>query len=241
MNINVSEIIEEKIKEMDENKVIENVIKDTIEKTIIKSFTDALGGWDVKRGIEDKVHEEVMKVVKDMDFQTYNSFMLDTMKQIINGVCREDLCNKAADAFKNMFLCQTKEIKLSSIFKKFREIACDEVDESEKYDRAEDGWHCKLGESSYGWLECELDFEDNNFYSKRDSKIAFSVHRNYDNKKIGTIGILYLDGDDINKSFKLGSLNEVELLLVQAKLNDIPIIIDVEDEDDIDNSFDVDY
>lgn len=241
MNINVSEIIEEKIKEMDENKVIENVIKDTIEKTITKSFTDTLNGWELRNSIKEKVEEEVMKVVKDMDFQTYNSFMLNTMKQIINEVCREDLCNKAADAFKDIFLCQTEEIKLSSIFKKYREIACDEVDESEKWDRAEEGWHYKFEESDLGWFDCELDFEDKSYYGRRESKIAFSVHRKYDNKKMGYIGTLYLDGNNIENHMKIGCLNDVELLLVQAALNKIPIVIDVENEDDIDNSFDVDY
>ena len=240
MNINVSEIIEEKIKEMAENKVIENVIKDTIEKTITKSFTDALGSWEVERGIKEKVHEEVMKVVKDMDFQTYNSFMLNTMKQIINEVCREDLCNKAADAFKDLFLCQTEEIKLSSIFKKFREIACDEVDESEKWDRADEGWHYKFEESSLGWIDCELDYEDKSCYGRRKSKIAFSVHRDLINEKIGYIYTLYLDGKNIEDHMKVGCLNDVELLLVQTILNKIPIVIDVENEDDIDNSFDVD-
>lgn len=41
--------------------------------------------------------------------------------------------------------------------------------------------------------------------------------------------------------FKFVHLNSVELLLVQVAMNEIPVIIDVEDIDDIDTSFDVDY
>lgn len=241
MNINVSEIIDEKLKELEENKVIENVIRDTIEKTITKTFIDALGGWEFRRDLEKKINEEVMKVANNIDFQTYNSFMLDSMKQIINGVCREDLCKKAADAFKDMFLCQTEEIKLSTIYKMYRKIACDSVEESDKWDRAEDGWHCKFDNTEHSWIECELDYEEGTYMYRRDCRIAFTVHRDWKDKKRGSICSLYLDGKNINEKFKLGSLNDVELLLVQATLNKIPIVIDIEDEDDIDNSFDVDY
>ncbi|MDR7811289.1 hypothetical protein [Lacrimispora sp.] len=74
-----------------------------------------------------------------------------------------------------------------------------------------------------------------------DSQITFTIHRDYNDKTKGKILSLYLDGHKIEDKFKLGKLNDVELLLVQAAMNEIPIIIDIEDTDDIDNSFDVDY
>lgn len=241
MNIDVTKIVQDKIDSLQAEGIIEKAITETFEKSIVKAVTDALDSYELKRNIENKVSEQVSKVVADLDFQCYNSFMIEKMSQILNETCREDICEKIEKKFKDLFLCQTTEIKLSSIFEKFRKIACEDVEESEKYDRYGDGWHCKFEQSDYGWIDCELDYEDKSHIYRSDSAISFTVHRSYDNKQIGKISSLYLDGQGIEKKFKFSHLNDVELLLVQAAMNEIPIIIDVEDIDDIDTSFDVEY
>lgn len=242
MNINVSEIVQQKIDSLASERIVEKTITDTFEKTIIKAVEDSLDSYDLRKTIEKKVTEQVSKVVADLDFQSYNTFMIEKMSQIINETCKEDICEKIEKKFKDIFLCQTKEIKLSSIFAKYREIACENVDESDKYDRMEDGWHCKFEiDDTYNWIECELDYEEKNHRYKRDNNIAFTVSRDYQDKTKGKILTLYLDGNKIEDKFKFGHLNDVELLLVQAAMNEIPILIDVEDIDDIDTSFDVDY
>lgn len=241
MNIDITKIVQDKIDSLQAEGVVEKAITETFEKSIVKAVTDALDSYELKRNIEKKVSEQVSKVVADLDFQCYNSFMIEKMSQILNETCREDICEKIEKKFKDLFLCQTAEIKLSSIFEKFRKIACEDVEESEKYDRCDEGWHCKFEQSDYGWINCELDYEDKSHNYRSDSAISFTVHRNWEDKSIGTIGSLYLDGQGIEKKFKFGHLNDVELLLVQAAMNEIPIIIDVEDIDDIDTSFDVDY
>ena len=242
MEINVTQIVQDRIDNLQEEGTVEKAIADTFEKALIQAVTFAIDGYKVKRIIEDKVTEQVSKMAADLDFQSYNSFMIKKMSQILNEVCREDICQKAEKRFKDIFLCQTKEIKLSSVFEKYREIACEKIEEQEKYDRIDEGWHCKCEtDGKYGWIQCELDYEDREHLSILDCNIAFTVHRDFDNRSIGRIYTLYLDGKNINSKFKFGHLNDVEILLVQAVLNEIPIIIDVESTDDIDNSFDVDY
>ena len=242
MEINVTQIVQDRIDNLQSEGTVERAIADTFEKALIQAVTFAIDSYKVKRIIEDKVTEQVSKAAADLDFQSYNSFMIEKMSQILNEVCREDICQKAEKRFKDIFLCQTKEIKLSSIFEKYREIACEEVPEQEKYDRIDEGWHCKCEpDGKYGWIKCELDYEHREHLSILDCNIAFTVHRDFDNRSIGRIYNLYLDGQNINSKFKFGHLNDVELLLVQAVLNEISIIIDVESTDDIDNSFDVDY
>lgn len=242
MNIDVTKIVQDKIDNLDAEGIVEKAIVDTFEKSVIKAVTDSLDSYDLKRTIEKKMTEQVSKVVADLDFTSYNTFMMEKMSQILNETCRKDICQKAEKKFKDLFLCQTEEIKLSSIFKKYREIACEEVDEQDKYDRKDEGWHCKCEvNKKYGWIECELDYKEGSHNYKRDSNIVFTVHRDLHDKSRGKILSLYLDGYKIENKFKFGSLNDVELLLVQAAMNDIPIIIDVEDTDDIDTSFDVDY
>lgn len=243
MNIDVSKIVQDKIDSLAKKGVIEKTITETFEKTITKAVTDSLDSYKLRTTIEEKFTQEVNKVVADLDFQSYNAFMCEKMMQIINETCREDLCEKIEKKFKDIFLCQTKEIKLSEIFKKYRKIACENVDELEKYDRMDEGWHYKLEEDEkYGWIKCELDCEDIDHRYIGDSAIAFTIHRNMKDKTIGKIYTLYLDGERIDKKFNFRRLNDVEIMLVQATMNEIPIIIDITG-DDVDNSWewDIDY
>lgn len=241
MNIDVSKIVQDKIDSLAKEGVIEKTITETFEKTITKAVTDSLDSYKLRTTIEEKFTQEVNKVVADLDFQSYNAFMCEKMMQIINDICREDLCEKIEKKFKDIFLCQTKEIKLSEIFKKYRKIACENVDTSEKWERADDGWHFKLEEDEkFGWINCELDYEDHQHRYKSDNNIAFTIHIDHENKSIGKIYTVYIDGNNIENKFNFGYLNDVEIMVIQAAMNEIPIIIDIT-EDDVDNSWDIDY
>lgn len=239
MNINVSEIVNSKIEEMQESGAVETAISEKVENIILKAFTDSLDSWELRRQIENKVTEQVSSVVADTDFSTYNGYIANKLKEIVEDVCRADLCEKIESTFKNIFLCERKSVKLSEFFEKYREIVCDSVDEHDKYDRQR--FHVKCEEDErYGWLKCELDEEQGN---KRygDVAIRFTVYRNHDNRDVGWIGTAYLDDVNVEKTMKFGRLNDVELMVVRAVLNRIPIEIDVDHDDDIDNSYDVGY
>lgn len=240
MNIDVSKIVQDKIDSLSAEGIIEKTIAETFEKTIVKAVTDSLESYDLRRQLEKKVAAEVNGVVADLDFHSYNSFICEKMMQIINQTCREDLCEKIEKKFKDMFLCQTKEIKLSDIYKAFGKLACENVDESDKRDGADEGWHYKLEESKYGWLDCELDYKNGSHRDRSNSAIAFTVYRNHDDKSRGWISHVYFEGHEINSRFEFWGLNDVKLMLVQAVMNKIPIIIDIA-EYDVDNSWDIDY
>ena len=240
MNIDVSKIVQDKIDSLAQEGSIEKAIQETFEKTILKAVTDSLDSYNLKKTIEQKVTTEVNSVVAELDFHSYNSFMCEKMLQIVNQTCKEDLCEKMEKKFKDLFLCQLTEIKLSDIYKAFGKLACESVDESEKWDRCDEGWHYKLEESFHGWLDCELDYEDRHHRYRSDCAISFVVHKNFDDKSKGWISTVYLDGVDVNKTFTFKNLNGVEIMLIQAVMNRIPIIIDI-DEDDVDNSWDIDY
>ncbi len=241
MKIDISKIVQEKIDELASEKMVEKAITETFEKTIIKAVESSLDSYDLKRTLEKKVTEEVNKVVADIDFKSYNTFMCEKMMQIINDTCKKDLCEKIEKKFKDIFICQTTEIKLSDIFKKYKEIACENVDESEKWDRADDGWYYKFEEDeTYGWINVELDYNDGSHSYRTDSNIAFTIHRSHEDDTKGKIYTVYLDGYKLEDKFNFGYLNEVEIMIVQAAMNEIPIIIDIE-ENNIDNSWDIDY
>ena len=106
MNIDVSKIVQEKIDSLAAEGVIEKAITETFEKTILKAVTDSLDSYTLRHNIEEKMTKQVSKVVEDLDFQSYNSFMIEKMRQIINETCREEICEKAEQKFKDIFLCQ---------------------------------------------------------------------------------------------------------------------------------------
>lgn len=241
MNLDITKIVQDKIYSLEKEGTIEKAIEENLEKTILEAVKDAIYSYKVKKDIQEKMTSEISKVVADTDFNTYNSFMIEKMTQIINEHCREDLCTKIESRFRELFLCQTKEIKLSSIFEKYRAIASENVDESEKYDRSDTGWHFKFEKSDYGYFDCGLGYRDKNYRYKRDCDIAFTVFPDYKDKTKGKIDFVYIDGHALKDKFKFGALNDVELMVIQAAMNEIPIIIDIEDEYEIDNSFDVDY
>jgi hypothetical protein len=54
------------------------------------------------------------------------------------------------------------------------------------------------------------------------------------------LGTIYLEGHEIKDKFKFGHMSNIEMLLVNIVFNETPIEIDIENEDDIDNSYDVD-
>ena len=240
MNIDVSKIVQEKIDSLAASGAIEKAITETFEKTILKAVESSLDSYNLRSTIEEKVTAEVNAVVAELDFHSYNAFMCEKMMEIVNKTCREDLCAKMEAKFKSMFLCETSEIKLSDIYKAFGKIACENVDESEKWDRCDEGWHYKLEENEkYGWFDCELDYGEHIHRYKSDCAIAFTVHRDFRNKTQGFISRVYFEGKDITESFTFKNLNDVEIMLVQAVLNKIPIVLDI-DEYEVDNSWDID-
>ncbi|MDP4224752.1 MAG: hypothetical protein Q8910_00080 [Bacteroidota bacterium] len=240
MNINIGEIVNQKIKEMDENKVVEKAIKDTLENTIIKAVNEALSSWKLKDDIEKKVSKEVSDVVADIGFTAYNSFIAEKVKAITEDVCTKDIAEKIQKTFDNILVIKRDKISLSDIFDKYREWICANTNDKDKYDL--ERYHVKFDDSERGWLDIELSREKMDRYTYKDSDfVRFTVHRNYDNKNIGWISRVELAGEDIEKKLSFKYMNDFQLLLINLAYNKTPVDIDVESEDDIDNSFDVDY
>lgn len=240
MNINISELVGNKLMQLESERKIENAIEETFEKTIVKAVEDALDSYSLKRDIEKKVSDQVSQVVADIDFTSYNGFIVEKMKQIVEDTCRKDLCNKIEKTFTDLFITKEDNIKLSEIFDKYREYVWDTVDESDKYERECFHVKCEVDER-YGWINCELsEIQQSSRYYRSDVDISFTVHRNQDNKNTGWISTVYFKGVGIDKKINFAHMNDVELMLIKIAYNKIPIVIDVEDTDDIENYYDVD-
>ena len=235
--LDIQGIINQKVNEMNESKIFEKTIQETLERTILKAVTDSLDSYTLRKQIEDKLKKQVSVVMDDIGFEGYNSFIVEKLKQIINGTCKKDIEEKIKKTFEDILVLKRESIKLSDIFKSYKEWVCGDTEESEKYD-LEGQFYVKFEKSDYGWYNVELNKEKPERYGDREV-IKFTIHVNRDGS--GWIGNLYISGYNIEKTVSFGYLNEFESLILNLKYNQTPIIIDVEDEDDIDNSFDIDY
>lgn len=154
MNINIGEIVNSKIKEMEENKVVEKLIEETIEKSITTAITGAIDGWTIKRTIEKKVEDGVNGLVNDIGFTSYNTFIADTIKGIMEGVVQEDLKTKIVKTVDDVLLHKRESIKLSEIFEEYRDYLNEELDYQEKYDL--ENFIVEIEDEDRGWITYRL-------------------------------------------------------------------------------------
>lgn len=123
MNIDINAIVNNKLKEMEEN----------IEKAIVKGIKGVLDSYALKRQIEDKIEKQVSEVVKEIGFTGYNSFIAEKVKMITEDVCREDIANKIQKTFNDLLIVKRENVKLSEIFEKYKDYMDENTDEEDKY------------------------------------------------------------------------------------------------------------
>lgn len=238
MNINIGEIVNNKIKEMEENKVVENLIAETIEKSVVKAVSEAIDGYTIKRTIEKKVEKEVCDIVNDIGFTAYNTFIANKVKDITEGTIRKDLEDKIQGTLNGILLNKKENIKLSDLFEMYRDHLNSDTDEHEKYEL--ENFVVEIEDNDRGWITYKLSKEKSK-YSWDKFDIEFIIHENYNDESNGTMWKVKLDGENVDNSLKLGYRSEFENLLVNLMYNETVIEIDVEDEDYIDTSFDIEY
>ena len=236
MNINISEIVDNKIKEMEENKVVETLIAETVEKSVTKAIIDAIDGYSIKRTIEKKIETGVSELVNDIGFTAYNTFIANKVKEITDGVIKKDLEDKIQNNLNGILLNKKENIKLSDLFEMYREQLNNNLDYQEKYDL--ENFVVEIEDNDGGWITYKLSQEKSKYSWDKDG-IEFIIHKKYNDESNGTIWKIKIDGEDVNDVLKPGYRSKFEDLLVNLMYNNTNIVIDVEDEDDIDTSFDV--
>ena len=131
MQIDFSEIVNAKLKQMADEKVIEKQIEQSIESTIIKAVKDACENYSFKRDIEKKIEEQVSEVAVNIGFAGYNQFIADTFSELIGTTLKEDVIQKIKNVFDSLFVRKLESVKMSEIAEKYRETLL-EMGDSEK-------------------------------------------------------------------------------------------------------------
>jgi hypothetical protein len=185
------------------------------------------------------MEKEISEVVSSIGFTAYNSYISEKVKKIVEDTCYSDISDKIQKTFNDILVIKRDSVKISEICKLYRDYICENTDESEKYSL--ESFHVEIKESEYGWLDFTFAKEKSRSYSYGDESIRFTVHKKSTrDSKVGWIGSVYIDGSSIEKDLTFKHMSDVALLLINIYYNKTPIEIDVENEDDIDNSFDID-
>nr|DAV01087.1 MAG TPA: hypothetical protein [Caudoviricetes sp.] len=237
MNINVSQIVTEKLAQLEADGTIKKKIEEALEKTIIEAITSELSSYSFRREIAKQMEDAVSGVAAGCGLAAYNGYIAEKCKAIVQEHFTADIGAKVEKSLKDIMFAKHEGVKLSDIFKKYREWVLSNTDESDKYDR-EEFTHELVEQHDGCWRKYTCRFADRKLYGydKPDIEIRFLEFGGNDE---GSISSLYLNGHNVKETFKLGTITDFEAFILNLYYNDTKIILDPDNVDE-DPCFDID-
>lgn len=242
MNVDVSQIVSDKLAQLDADGIIKRKIEETVEKTVTEAITSELSSYSFRNGISKQVQDSVSKVAADCGFSAYNGFIAQTVKSIVQDLYSTDIAEKVQNALNDVLLQKHENINLSEIFKRYRIWVLENTDEAEKYEHGEYTADLEVKQDgSFTHYTCR--FADHPLESgylggkeRGEIEIRFCV---YGEKQTSTISSLYLNSHNLKDTLKIGTLSAFEAFVANLYYNGTEIVLDTDEVDD-DTSFDVD-
>lgn len=221
MTLDINKIVSDKIKELDENKIIEQAIQSKIESVITSAVDDAFS-YEFSRKISQKIKEQVGDIASSISLSSYNTMVSNTVKNILQAELNEDLANKVQSKVRELCLGSDKAVKLSDIVKKFKEENF-EVDEDYSY--SVKATESKIGSFTYLCFT----FTNDNHDDEGCWKIEFSQYAG----KWTIFEARYKNAvfDRYSGMISVKNHDNFECFLWRCILNNIPIEIDWSPED----------
>lgn len=241
MNIDVSQIVAAKLAQLDEDGTIKRKIEETLEKTIMSAITSELESYSFRSSIQEQLKASVSTIAADCGLSAYNGYIAEKCKAIVQNLFTTDISERVEKSLNDIMFTKYENIKLSDIFKRYREWVLAHTEESEKYER-EKFTHVLEVKEDGSWTEYRCKFADHTLegfgYNKEkpEIEILFMVFRE---RKEASISTLYLNGHYMKDSFKVGRLTDFEAFILNLYYNETKIIMDEEDVDE-DPYFDID-
>lgn len=229
--------------QLEADGVIQKKIEDTLEKVISDAITSEINCYSFREGIGRQLRESVSEVAKDCGLAAYNGFIAQTVKSIIQDRLSADMTSKIEEALNDILVQKHVNVRLSDIFKRYREWVLEHTDEDDKhvYER----YTADLEQSGDGiWKHYVCKFSDRpletghfGYRERADIEIRFAV---YGDKISAKISSLYLNNHDMKDSIKIGALSDFEAFVTNLYYNGTDITLDADYVDD-DTSYDIDY
>ena len=245
MNIDIQALVNAKLKEMEEGKVLENLISNTVESAVTKAVKDAIDGYSIKRIIEDKIEKDVKKGVEAVGFCAYNTIVAEQVKNLIDSVIKDDVAEKVNKIFTEVMINKREKVKLSEIVEEYRKIYEDiDYEEAQELDEGHFRvyWEEDDDRDNFVWYTICFSMKEQ---AERSSSYGYRSYLTGDNeKKIKlrllkykendtTISSAEFEGKDISKMDTLRNMSNFEAFIMNLVLNKTQVEIDIT-EDDID-------
>lgn len=239
MNIDFTEVINNKLQEMAESRVIEKQIEETLEKSITAAVNDALGNYSFRSKLEKMMSEQISGIAESIGLTGYNQFIADTFSNIANNVLKEDIKQKISGAFENIFLKKLESIKLSEIVNRYREMLLDSLDDDEKYSH-DNSFHVlidKREDDSFSHVTVELGIETG-YRANDEYGLKLSLMK-YRDEAYSVTSVTYGD-NNLREMSKLRYISDFEAFAAGLYFNKTKIEVDIE-EYDVNTSLGLDY
>ena len=241
MNIDVSQIVQAKLAQLDADGTINRKIEETLEKTIMSAISSELESYSFKHAIQEQMKDAVSNIAADCGLSAYNGYIAEKCKVIVQNLFTTDISERVEKTLNDIMFTKHENIKLSDIFKKYREWVLAYTDESEKYER-ETFTHELEVEEDGAWTKYCCKFADHTLegygYSKEKPDIEINFHC-FQDRKESKISTVFLNGHYMKDSFKVGPLTDFEAFVLNLYYNETKIILD-EDDVEEDPHFDID-
>ena len=239
MELDISKIVADKIKDMEDSGALQRKIEEGIEKTVYGAIEDTFGGYEFSRKIKTKVSESIDVIIPDIGFTAYNQMILNKIRQIMEVELNNDVAAKIENSINSIFSLRHDGIKLSEIFKEYRQWVNADKDHDEKVDR--ECFTCEVVEEERtyesGNMYFRVRFHDEELSSVGTPDIEFLISKPKKDEA-GEIYLVKLEGNYTDKKFSLRYLSSVEALILNLYYNHTPIIIDLDDINNYDNQYD---
>jgi hypothetical protein len=224
MNFDFNEIILSKIKEMEDNHIIEEKIKKRVEEIVSDAIRDSID-WDIRGALRNEIKKHIGNIAEGLKLNSYNSLIATTVKNLIEKELNEDLAKKVQSQIKDIMLIDDTPVKLSTIIECYKEVNYDDDEEySFNVYESDEG-------SKYGLTYKKFRFEPESNYDNEE-KWLIEFYKADDGYKISQVDY---NGDNIY-SYKAGintlkKYDKFECLILKCMLNDIKIEIDMSGND----------
>lgn len=243
MNLDIGQIVAEKLAQMEANRTIEKKIEETLEKTILSAVTNALSDYKFEREIKEQISIGVSGIAGNCGLAAYNGFIAEKAAAIVRECYGADFADKVKNALDGLMVKKHENVKLSGIFSRYRSWVCEHTEEQEKYDRQYYTGSLDVEKGSFGgeFIICRFaDHQIEKTFTRlsEDPEIEIKIYRLH-SEKSKRISSLRFSGRDMNNTLRIGFLTDFEQFILNLYYNETPILLDVDDVDDSD-SFDID-